>query len=60
MRPFLGFRRASGRPGVRNHTLVLSVTGLTTPAARRIARSLNGVVVLGTQHDLARSAMTAR
>ncbi len=51
MRPFLGFRRASGRPGVRNHTLILSVTGLTTPAARRIARSLNGVTVLGTQHD---------
>lgn len=51
MRPFLGFRRPSGRPGVRNLTLILSVTGLTTPAARRIARSLNGVTVLGTSHD---------
>jgi len=48
MPPFLGFRRASGRPGVRNLTLLLSITGLTTPAARRIGRSLNGVVVLGT------------
>lgn len=51
MRPFFGFRRPSGRPGVRNLTLILSVTGLTTPAARRIARSLNGVTVLGTSHD---------
>ncbi len=51
MRPFLGFRRAWGRPGVRNLTLLLSVTGLTTPAARRIGRTLNGVTVLGTGHD---------
>ena len=51
MRPFFGFRRASGRPGVRNLTLLLSVTGLTTPAARRIGRTLNGVTVLGSAHD---------
>ena len=48
MGPFEGFRRASGRPGVRNLTLVLSVTGLTTPAARRIGTILKGVTVLGT------------
>ncbi len=48
MGQFEGFRRASGRPGVRNLTLVLSVTGLTTPAARRIGTILKGVTVLGT------------
>lgn len=39
---FLGFRRASGPAGVRNHLLVMSVTGLTGPSARRIARALPG------------------
>jgi altronate dehydratase large subunit len=48
MRAFMGFRRASGRPGVRNLTLVLSVTGLTTPAARRIGLTLRHVTALGT------------
>ena len=48
MRSFLGYRRASGRPGVRNLTLVLSVTGLTTPAARRIGATLRHVTALGT------------
>jgi altronate dehydratase large subunit len=50
MGQFQGFRRASGRPGLRNSTLVLSVTGLTTPAARRIGTILKGVTVLGTPH----------
>ena len=48
MHPFRGYRRASGRPGVRNLTLVLSVTGLTTPAARRIGATLRHVTALGT------------
>jgi altronate dehydratase large subunit len=48
MRGFLGFRRAVGRPGVRNLTLVLSVTGLTTPAARRIGATLRQVTAIGT------------
>lgn len=48
MRPFSGYRRASGRSGVRNLTLVLSVTGLTTPAARRIGTTLRHVTALGT------------
>ena len=48
MRSFNGYRRASGRPGVRNLTLVLSVTGLTTPAARRIGATLRHVTALGT------------
>lgn len=43
---FLGYRRADGRVGVRNRLLVLAVTGLTGPAARRVARSLPGSVCI--------------
>lgn len=39
---FLGYARANGGAGVRNHLLVLSVTGLTSPAARRVAQALPG------------------
>ena len=39
---FLGFARLQGRAGIRNHLLILSIVGLTTPAARRIARALAG------------------
>ena len=34
---FRGYPRPSGRPGIRNHLLVLNATGLTDAAARRIA-----------------------
>lgn len=47
---FRGFRRADGRVGVRNHVLVLSLTGLTGPIAARAARDLDGVVVAGTPY----------
>ncbi|WP_108662828.1 UxaA family hydrolase [Acuticoccus kandeliae] len=40
---FLGFARKDGRFGTRNHLLVLSVTGLTGPASRRIAATLKAV-----------------
>jgi len=39
---FRGYVRPDGSAGVRNHLLILSLTGLTGPAARRIARSLQG------------------
>ena len=39
---FLGYRRPKGPAATRNHLLVLSIVGLTAPAARRIARSLPG------------------
>lgn len=39
---FLGYPRANGDAGIRNYLLVLSVTGLTGPAARRVARALPG------------------
>lgn len=47
---FAGFERAQGRAGTRNHTLILSVTGLTTPTARRVADRLHGAIALGTPH----------
>ena len=39
---FLGFARAHGAAGVRNHLLVMSIAGLTGPAARRVAQALPG------------------
>ncbi len=47
---FLGYRRPSGRAGVRNHLLVLSINGLTSPAARRIAASLPGSRLVATPY----------
>ncbi len=37
---FHGFARPHGAAGVRNHLLVLSIAGLTGPAARRVAQAL--------------------
>ncbi|MEO8544616.1 MAG: UxaA family hydrolase, partial [Burkholderiaceae bacterium] len=39
---FQGFLRPHGEAGVRNHLLVLSIAGLTGPAARRVAQALPG------------------
>jgi altronate dehydratase large subunit len=39
---FDGYVRARGRAGTRNHLLVLSVSGLTGPTARRVAAALPG------------------
>src|SRR3954464_3677157 len=41
---FLGYRRADGRVGVRNHVLLLSPTGLTSAAAMRAASLVRGTV----------------
>lgn len=43
---FLGYRRANGAWGTRNHLLILSITGLSAPCARRIGKMLNGAVVV--------------
>ena len=43
---FRGFHRPDGGIGVRNLTLVLSVSGVTGPAARRVGRSLATVRVV--------------
>jgi altronate dehydratase large subunit len=45
---FEGFRRTDGTVGVRNHVLVMSVTGLTGPTARRIGRAVPGARVITT------------
>ena len=50
MSGILGFRRADGRVGTRNHLLVLSVTGLTGPTGRRIASLLHGAIYAGTPY----------
>ncbi len=39
---FHGFVRSNGEVGVRNYLLVLSITGLTGPAARQVARASPG------------------
>ncbi|MBL8690849.1 MAG: UxaA family hydrolase [Rhodospirillaceae bacterium] len=48
---FLGYHRADGSVGVRNHMLVLSVGGLTIPTARRIAASIKGAVIVGFPYN---------
>ena len=50
---FLGYRRAQGRPGVRNYLLVLNLSGLTTPSARRIAGDLAGSRFVTMDHGAA-------
>ena len=47
---FLGYARADGTAGVRNHLLILSVTGLTGPTARRVGRSLPRATVVATPY----------
>jgi altronate dehydratase large subunit len=47
---FQGYRRPDGTCGVRNHLLILSVTGLTGPTARRIGRALPGARVVTTPY----------
>jgi altronate dehydratase large subunit len=43
---FMGYPRASGRAGVRNHLLVLSVCGLNSAGARKVAAGLPGAVTV--------------
>ena len=47
---FLGFRRADGRVGTRNHVLVLSLVGLVGAPARRIAREVRGTLLVATPY----------
>jgi altronate dehydratase large subunit len=42
---FLGYRRADGSTGTRNHLLVLAI-GLTIPTGRRIAAVIRGAVLV--------------
>jgi altronate dehydratase large subunit len=47
---FDGYRRPDGGVGVRNHVLVMSVTGLTSPTVRRIGRAVPGARIVTTQY----------
>ncbi|WP_323768255.1 UxaA family hydrolase [Marinovum sp.] len=57
---FLGYPRPAGRPGLRNHLLVLNTTGLTDAAARRIAAALPGAVFAGTMYGMGMVGRDAR
>lgn len=50
---FLGYRRAAGRPGIRNYLLILNLTGLTSPSAIRVAKDLYGSCLVSMDHGLA-------
>lgn len=43
---FPGYPRGSGRPGIRNHLLVLSVCGLNSAGAHKVAARLPGAVLV--------------
>lgn len=47
---FLGYQRQQGQPGIRNTLLILNVSGLTQPAARRIEAALSGAVLVSMPH----------
>ncbi|HVO89886.1 MAG TPA: UxaA family hydrolase [Casimicrobiaceae bacterium] len=47
---FEGYRRSDGTVGVRNHTLVMSATGLTGPTAKRISSALAGSRLITTPY----------
>ncbi len=49
---FLGYSREAGRPGVRNHLLILNATGLTEPTARRLHAMLPGAVLASTAYGM--------
>ncbi|HEV8311285.1 MAG TPA: UxaA family hydrolase [Methylomirabilota bacterium] len=64
---FLGYERPDGSYGVRNHVLVLSILGLTSASARRIARLVRGTRcvttpygrgLIGADADLHRRTLT--
>ena len=45
-RTFFGYYRPDGSVGMRNHVLILSITGLTGPTARRIGTCVPGAKVV--------------
>lgn len=49
-RTFLGYKRQKGLPGIRNTLLILNVSGLTQPAARKIEAALSGAVLVSMPH----------
>ena len=50
MKEFLGFERASGPPGVRNHVIILSLSGLDNAAARAVQRLCPNALLIGSTY----------
>ena len=50
MDTFLGFARASGPPGVRNHVLILSLSGLEAAAAHAVHRLVPETVLVSSTY----------
>jgi altronate dehydratase large subunit len=50
MNRFQGFARAKGRPGIRNHLVILSMCGLNGPGAQRVAAALPGAVLISSPY----------
>ena len=50
MATFLGYPRPDGTAGVRNRVLVMSILGLTSASARRIARQIPGSLLIAQPH----------
>jgi len=44
----MGYRRANGRVGIRNHVLVLGINGLAARSAERIAGAVRGCICVAT------------
>lgn len=50
MSTFQGYPRANGRPGIRNHLVILSMCGLNAPGARRVAVALPEAVLISSPY----------
>lgn len=49
---YWGYKRENGSPGIRNYLLVLNVTGLTEPTAKRVHTCLPGSVYASTPYGM--------
>lgn len=50
MSTFLGFPRATGRPGIRNHLVIVSMCGLNAPGARKVAAGLPDTILISSPY----------
>ena len=47
---FQGYPRPTGRPGIRNRLVILSMCGLNGPGARKVAAALPGAVLIASPY----------
>lgn len=50
MNSFAGYPRSMGRPGIRNHLVILSMCGLNAPGARKVAIALPQAVLISSPY----------